>query len=336
MAATLETYLRSAASTRNITKIFNDVPGQMPPTLSKTRTNRILIYNGCFNPPHHGHRALLYHSFHHCGEDLNVVAAIVLVAGDHYLGWKLPRHSQALRLSVAQRMQLWDAELEGRVNWCFVCPEDDWFVVEVVLGRELRRDGFSVEFVHVVGGDKVSRASQTHGVWGCQTMITSDICRPVDFYPDRDSAPQNLTRHGPWRRVEVDDEILMERARAKVLHSHSTLENTPEDSPSDASRPAADEPVAPVLLDQVADVYQHSLTAAGKRKLWVCDLTTTKRGYSVRFVASEDHLDPTISSEKIRGSLLSPQTSNLEEELRDIALSPALLMQFLNTARSGS
>ena len=316
MTASLETYLRRA-SPRNIPKIFNDVPGQMPPMLSKTRTNRILLYNGCFNPPHQGHRALLEHTFHNSGEDLNVVAAVVLVAGNQYIRWKLAHESPALRLTLAQRMQLWDAELEGRVNWCFVCPEDAWFPVEVILGRELRRDGFAVEYVNVAGGDKVSQASQAQGVWGCRSTITSNICRPVDFYPGDDSAPQTLRNHGPWRRVEVDKEILRERAQAKVLHSYAMVEKRDGEPPSEASRPA-DEPIEPALLGEIEDVYQSSLATALKRELWVCDHATRRR-YSVRFVASEDQLDPTISSEKIRG-IIGDSSSNLEEELWSAAM----------------
>ena len=326
MAASLEPYLRKAVKADNTTKIFNEVPGGMPPMLSKARTNRILVYNGCFNPPHQGHLALLNHTFHNCGEDLNVVAAVVIVASDQYLQFKFGHHGGVLMLPLEWRMRLWAAELEARrVNWCFVYPEEEWSDASAALRRDLRRDGFGVERVRVAGGDKIGRAFHTHGVWGCQKMITSDVCRPVDFY--QGSAPVTLNKHAPWNAVGVDDDALRERARLKVLYSSAADGKTEGSAGPGLGRP--DDPRAIVLEDRINDVYLESVADARKRKVWVCDCTSNRRGYTARFVASDDHLDPDISSERIRAIIANSSPDRLEAELQGIAMSPALLTQLI-------
>jgi hypothetical protein len=55
------------------------------PLLKKGRVNRILFYIGAFNPPHRGHMIVLHHGFRECGEDFNMVGALVLLKGDNYL-----------------------------------------------------------------------------------------------------------------------------------------------------------------------------------------------------------------------------------------------------------
>ena len=328
MATSLEPYIRKATRAQDTTKIFNSIPGEMLPMLSLARTNRILVYNGCFNPPHQGHLALLSQAFHNCGEDLNVVAAVVIMASDRYIKYKLKHEHphggrKPLVLPLARRIRLWDAELEAKgISWCFAYPEDRWAGASTALRRDLKRDGFEVDFVRVAGGDKIGRHFHTHGTWNCRTMITSDICRPVDFYED--SAPENLVGHGPWKAVDVDDEALRERAWMKAIYS------TP--SGTDDLDAMDEDQKATFLADVIENAYVQSVAAAKKRKLWACEVheyTSSPRGYAARFIASEDHLDPDISSEKIRGIIAKSSPDRLEAELQGIALSPALLAQFI-------
>lgn len=246
--ASLEKYILDAmpGGPHKPSRLFHDVPGRAPPTLARGRTNRILLYNGCFNPPHRGHLALLEQAFHHGGEDLHMIAAVVLVASDAYLRWKARGGVRdAVPLSVAQRVQLWQGALleekhehtfstsTSTSSWCLVHPEEDWWRVTQHLEAALERDGFAVEWVRVAGGDKVTRHIQAHGEWGCRTLITSDVCRPVDFFSPVSTgggggsgstktapSPLPLRHHDPWRRVAVALDILWEQAWRNVMHVH--------------------------------------------------------------------------------------------------------------------
>jgi hypothetical protein len=51
---------KSAAPARR--KVFCDNPHGQAPTLRDDGENRIMIYPGCFNPPHVGHTGLLWHT----------------------------------------------------------------------------------------------------------------------------------------------------------------------------------------------------------------------------------------------------------------------------------
>ncbi|KAI2625966.1 hypothetical protein GGS26DRAFT_185572 [Hypomontagnella submonticulosa] len=288
----------------------NTYTSRPPSTLHKDRKSYILLYNGCFNPPHVGHLAHLSHAFHHGGPDLYFAGAIILIAGDFYLGWKLGSPSSALQLSESQRRSLWEAELAQRPDegrWCFVLREDTWPRVVETLEQFFKVDGLEVEFVRVAGGDKAGRAKVQHGVWGCRMTLTTDVSRPVDFYAGEAgetgavrSPPSTLRAHGPWRRIQEAKDDGVESGEAGKEAGPRT---------------------------EVGRV-------SGKRDIWQCESMFI---YSLRFVTSHasERLDPDLSSTKIRNIIAATLADSkkpldtLEDELRGVALSPGLLTQYV-------
>ncbi|KAI1375450.1 hypothetical protein F4677DRAFT_422866 [Hypoxylon crocopeplum] len=336
----LETYIQRAtqsAGTATTTTTNERVKtGHKSPLLVRNRVNRILLFNGCFNPPHHGHLAHLTHAFRHCGEDLNVVGAVILVAPDSYLRWKHKAGTDVLRLSETQRIQLWNEELAGShagthnagdgdgdedYGWFWVIPETMWSQIVQVIEQSSRIEGFPVEFVRLAGGDKVSLQAAEHGVWGCRMTLTTDISRPVDFLPELSSEPMSLKHHSPWKRVGWDKlegtqelETKLAPVEREIIQHISTSSSLPP--PKNAS---------------------HS-----KRGVWVCERESARGGdrrYTLHFVTSTpaERLSPDLSSTNVRQIIAdfynsSNGTSSIQEletRLRGVALSPGLLARFV-------
>ncbi|KAI1772604.1 hypothetical protein F4818DRAFT_133474 [Hypoxylon cercidicola] len=308
------------------------------PALSRHGTNRVLLYNGCFNPPHRGHLAHLVHAYRHAGADLRVVGAVVLVAGDGYLRWKFGGRSSTgtLRLPEAQRVRLWNEELAagdggdgGAGDWTWVLREDDWPRVVGNLERLFRRDGLDVEFVRLAGGDKVGVRDVQHGIWGCRVTLTTDVSRPVDFHDGGGGLPGTLDGHGPWRLVQEAS------CRAAAPEGdEADNDNNKTSQHSEAPNPSR---------QTITTVTAPAAIESERRSVWECDRRSynypRSPPYTVRFVSSDaaERLPPDLSSTKLRATIADvrsrhrprPTPQQLEHALRPVALSPRLLARYL-------
>lgn len=74
----LETYIVKAYSENNPSSGTRSFFRSTSPRLEKDRINRILVYRGCFNPPHIGHLYLIRLTFMRAKEQLNTVAVIII------------------------------------------------------------------------------------------------------------------------------------------------------------------------------------------------------------------------------------------------------------------
>lgn len=201
--AFLSTYIKKAIGPRYRT---NDLSkdDHMPPILRGNCMNRVILYRGSFNPPHLGHLNLLKHAFTECGEDWNVIGAIVFVLPDSSLDYKFGHTSGTLKFSRRQRGQLWREGLAD-INWAFpYAYKLDWDGFLDRLRYAIEGDGLQVEFVALMGGDYLTKVSGFTYHRASQHRVTTDISRQVDFHSsDSVTTPEALVGHHPWTRVSI-------------------------------------------------------------------------------------------------------------------------------------
>ena len=176
------------------------------PRLEQNRVNRILLYPGCFNPPHQGHQALLHYAFTNC-QDMHVIAAIVLPLDDDDVDAKCRRAGSNLVLTKDERVRLLRGH--GRHDWRWVYDRDiqEWFSFRRRLTEAIRRDGFNLEFAVLAGPDHIKRDSELPwNPWDCEEIITSDVGRASDF--SFGNSLLQLRDCEPWEHAAWYDEAL--------------------------------------------------------------------------------------------------------------------------------
>jgi hypothetical protein len=136
--------------------------------------NRVLIFPGCFNPPHLGHIALLWHAYLYA--DSKTIAAMFVLLPDGSIASK--RHTEvdgkSFKLSVHQRTQLLQDDVLGRFTWVFPDEADDaWnFVWRVRLLAGI--DGYSLSYSSLHGGDAFDGFGGEIG-WGTGSTVASNV-----------------------------------------------------------------------------------------------------------------------------------------------------------------
>lgn len=210
----LECYQGRTSSGYLLELVFDRGITHYPPSLRSDRTNRILIYPGCFNPPHHGHLELLRHGFAKSG--YNIVAAIVIPLDDNKLVSKSRAAGEDMILSKEQRVQLWRQKYyPNDWFWVYDRTEQEWEESGRLLTHRITGDGFDIEFVLLCGPDYVRLHELPPPMsWCCKDIITSDISRRADFVSWM--GLRSLINCGPWKKIAPRKDIIWEDALEKT------------------------------------------------------------------------------------------------------------------------
>jgi hypothetical protein len=171
------------------------------------------LYPGSFNPPHHGHLALLQHAYGSSQDDINIIAAIILPLDDDCIERKCRAAGEDLVLTKDQRVRLWRGEF-GQSDWYWVYDRSrkDWDSFRNRLTDAITQDGFHLKFVLLCGPDYVRRTSPPPwNAWDCDEIIVSDVSRSADF-TTLDGKLCRLQGCESWERVLYDKEEARRRA----------------------------------------------------------------------------------------------------------------------------
>jgi cytidyltransferase-like protein len=150
------------------------------PLLQRNRINRILLYPGCFNPPHNGHLALLTRAFA-TGQDVNIVAAIILPLDDDAVNAKCRALGSGLVFTKEERVRLWRGYVPHDWYWIYDQDLRQWSSFRRLLTDIITQDGFDIDFAVLAGPDHIKQGSLPCTPWDCDEIIVSDVGRAADF-----------------------------------------------------------------------------------------------------------------------------------------------------------
>ncbi|RGP70381.1 hypothetical protein FLONG3_7452 [Fusarium longipes] len=299
---------------------FNNGTAKNPPTLRRSTVNRIILYPGSFNPPHQGHLNLLKYAFNNVGEDLNIIAAIIVLTDDERLGRKMKSRDNAIIMPKEKRINLWRGD-GIPVDWAWVYDgsEAEWARFRTHLTKNIKNDGIELKFMVLHGPDGITAAKGHNPTsWNCEDAITSDVSRPTDFRYT--TTLRQLAGCSPWEKLQIDRARIEREIRAKLNGSQASGKESPDNlaCTSINSETVIEEAFAKAL--------------ANLETVWICrQQRSTRRKGIVRFLPCDQgkRSEDTPSSTKIRQIIDSSPPDELVKNLEGVALHPELLVQYL-------
>ncbi|KAN0089981.1 hypothetical protein V8E51_018560 [Hyaloscypha variabilis] len=306
-----------------LSQIFDYGVAHQSPHLQFGRINRILLYPGCFNPPHRGHFELLCHGKGKCGRDMCIIAAIVLPLDDESLVWKLRDQENPLIFHKDERVRLWKGHVPGDWYWMYDRSISEWYGFQERLTQAITKDGFDVRWVLLCGPDhvKVNEVPQLP-LWGCQDIIVSNVGRPAEFVSPTGNKLKMLAGYEAWEGITPDLKALQRYAKESTawvysgifmispIHGQCILDEDPD------------------CIERMVEHFFNDAVEEGKA-IKICRRKDGAEG-TVRFIPTKSRMTD-MSSTRIREIIkLAPPQEQLLKELQQLVLYPKILLELIS------
>jgi hypothetical protein len=169
--------------------------------LSKHKVNHIITYQGAFNPPHLGHLASLQSGLAEDVDDLNIVAAIIVVLPDSYLEYKNQRSGDNFILKQQDRADLWASQAGHKSQtWVYAAEEDIWIRFAHSLIKIAGDDEISIKFVRLYGTDNLDPGRPPSYRDIVAAIIATDASRKSESFCEEQR--EQIARFSAWQRLE--------------------------------------------------------------------------------------------------------------------------------------
>ncbi|KAL8715601.1 MAG: hypothetical protein Q9220_000937 [cf. Caloplaca sp. 1 TL-2023] len=325
----------SAALEDYVHKVYEDKPkyasrnpenqffrlGPSAPQLYKDRINRLLLYYGCFNPPHGGHLRLLRHVFYHGTHGLDVCAAIIHPSANASCEKKLQREGNGFILGREERCMLWKRDLcFPHWAWVYEGGNGSYNGFLERLQRVADEDGFKIEYVRLSGpvsDDPENPPGPELLVRGSENYIISDAARTAK-YQRSSGRIRNFSTFSKWKQLPFHEESwrktidLQQQALEDHWQSQTEIRCESEDR-----KLHIDESVEMVRRDMANILYCKKLTHE--------DRPLTLRFVKTKESKSEKSKEHAISSTILRNAMSGSSDSRAKTYIYSMALSADIL-----------
>ncbi|KAI1400943.1 hypothetical protein F4819DRAFT_487146 [Hypoxylon fuscum] len=295
-----ECYYKNTSSPRR--PIFNKGAGHFTPQLEQNRKNRIIIYPGCFNPPHRNHQALLNRAFS-CTQDIHVIAAIVLPLTND------TKSHMTIKFTKAEKARLWTGDYAPH-DWLWVYQKShsEWDEFRTSLARAITTDGFKLQFILLTGSDHVRRDSFPD-TWDCENVVVGDVGRKADFVR-ADGSLARVDGCGSWALLPFNQKNITWKAKDTAEWLLGSLSFTMVGQGYEA------------LVEEIALEYVRRMQG-----IRVCSYKHDTKPW-LRYIPGGDGVAH-LSSTDIRWAMTKYPPVELFEKLKRKVLNPEILIQLI-------
>ncbi|KAL8951609.1 MAG: hypothetical protein Q9222_002435 [Ikaeria aurantiellina] len=302
--------------------------GPSAPQLFKANVNRLLLYYGCFNPPHGGHLRLLRHVFYHGTYGLNVCAAIVRPLNNVASERKLQQEGNGFIFDRDERCMLWKRDL-CFPHWAWVHEGGNGTFTSFLrrLQQVAHEDGFKIEYVRLTGPNSHDYRSPPGLDWfecGSENLIISDAARAAD-YQRSSGRIKDFSTFSKWKQLPFHEEDWRKTIKSqRQTQDDELLEVLPARTEADIARKQHCRKLSiEADVELVREDMKNILYCS--RKLSCDDRTLTIRFVKTKESKSKESKEGAISSTILRNAMSNFPDPKLERYIYSMALSADIL-----------